>query len=150
LIALPAKLHEVIKREVLGLEPRDSGIGNDFNLYSIQEISVHLPKDADYTQHPLMIDGRNLPSTLRDIWRCENGAIVCTNRFASLLNSLWDGLPDVKFQPINCRHIALATLRLFTEPLDRRGGEADSLLSGLQDIETFLNLEFPESYCLLR
>ena len=117
-IVLSAKLRKVIDRAVSGLEAHDSTIYGDFHSYSIRETGVHVPEDVDYTHQPLIIDGRNLTFPNCDIWRCENGAIVCTNRLAAYLNNFWDGLPDVKFQPINCKNIDPAVARMFEEPLD--------------------------------
>src|SRR5581483_2725315 len=112
LIVLPSKLQNVIDRAILGLAPHGSSDGGNFNLYSIREIEVPVPKNVDYSQQPLIIDGRNLKFPPCDIWSCEDEAIVCSNRFAGLLNGLWNGLPDVKFQPIDCRNIDPGTARI--------------------------------------
>jgi len=144
-VALPVALRDVIPGAVFGLNRVEKdGVNEHLDLYSISNNFPDLD-DEDHSKTPLAIDGNSVPIS-QDIWRYKNGVILCSQRLGKLLSKFWDGLPDVKFQPVICTNFSKKLTAQMSAPLSDANKRQSSLQEDIRALEKALQIEFPKEY----
>jgi hypothetical protein len=98
-ILLPVEFRENVDKITTGLKFRSSDTKEAFDTYEIAYDRISLIHSEGITK-PLSIDCSMCPNV--DILRLDNGIILCSSRFAILLEHSWNGFVHAKFQPICC------------------------------------------------
>jgi SMI1-KNR4 cell-wall len=145
-VALPVALREIIQHAVLGLNRIEAdGQTDNFDLYRIQSNGVPDFASEDHTKSPMTVDGSVVPIS-RDIWKYKSGVILCSQRLGKLLNKLWEGLPDVKFQPVICSSFSKQLSARLSAPISAATVSPSNALENVRVLEKALQIKFPENY----
>lgn len=144
LILLDAEWKETADRNVVGLQRDLCDVGAGMDAYRLQYECVGLNYVVEEGK-PLMVECVHVPEV--DILSLDNGIILCSSRFATMLRRDWDGMVHAKFQPVRCCNVPDWLGQRNLEAIPSRAGRAAGRVEhDIRLLEKVFATQFPAEY----